>query len=130
MAPDRFHHLEGTYPEAGLFRLYLYDDYTQPLDPKGFQGVVHLETAPESDRIPLTYDAATRTLVARLQPAPKAPVALELYLDLADRQTGAVHEALFNFDFSSAGKQASSSGTPSCHAHADHSRDAAAPPGG
>src|SRR6185369_4835110 len=31
MAPDNFHHLEGAYPRAGVFRLYLYDDYARPL---------------------------------------------------------------------------------------------------
>lgn len=31
MAPDNWHHLEGTYPEEGLFRLHLYDDYSKPL---------------------------------------------------------------------------------------------------
>ncbi|HKI02654.1 MAG TPA: heavy metal-binding domain-containing protein [Thermoanaerobaculia bacterium] len=31
MAPDNRHHLEGTYPRARLFRLYVYDDYSRPL---------------------------------------------------------------------------------------------------
>ena len=31
MAPDNWHHIEGTYPAAGRVRLYLYDDFSKPL---------------------------------------------------------------------------------------------------
>jgi hypothetical protein len=33
MAPDNWHHIEGTYPAAGRFRVYVYDDYSKPLSP-------------------------------------------------------------------------------------------------
>ncbi|MFQ5790341.1 MAG: heavy metal-binding domain-containing protein, partial [Acidobacteriota bacterium] len=36
MAPDGFHHLEGTLSESGLFRLYLYDNFTKPIDATPF----------------------------------------------------------------------------------------------
>src|SRR5262245_55240537 len=38
MADDQWHHLEGTYPKGGPFRLFMYDDFTRPLPVKGFTG--------------------------------------------------------------------------------------------
>jgi hypothetical protein len=38
MAPDNWHHLEGTYPRSGVFRVFLYDDFTRPLSLRGITG--------------------------------------------------------------------------------------------
>jgi hypothetical protein len=38
MAADSWHHIEGTYPQAGLIRVYFYDNLTQPIDAKAFTG--------------------------------------------------------------------------------------------
>lgn len=36
MAANGFHHLEGTLSETGEFRLYLYDNFTKPVDARSF----------------------------------------------------------------------------------------------
>jgi Heavy metal binding domain len=51
MAPDSWHHLEGTYPEDGLFRVYLYDNFSQPMRAAPFKGRAVLEE---------TFDSTTR----------------------------------------------------------------------
>jgi len=38
MAPDSFHHIEGTYPEPGVFRLYATDNYREPVDVSSWSG--------------------------------------------------------------------------------------------
>ena len=43
MAPDSFHHIEGAYPEAGVFRLYATDNYREPVDISDWSGRVVLE---------------------------------------------------------------------------------------
>ena len=32
MAPDSFHHIEGTYPEPGIFRIYATDNFREPVN--------------------------------------------------------------------------------------------------
>ena len=39
MAADNWHHVEGTYPRAGVFRLYVYDDYARPLSAAALRNV-------------------------------------------------------------------------------------------
>jgi hypothetical protein len=74
MATDAWHHLEGTYPRAGLFRAYFYDNFTQPIDATGFAArlVVREEidpatnTAKELDVVPLKAGSEKGVLEAPL----------------------------------------------------------------
>jgi hypothetical protein len=38
MASDNWHHIEATYERAGVFRVYVYDDFTKPIRLKGVTG--------------------------------------------------------------------------------------------
>ena len=55
MAADNWHHVEGAYPRAGVFRLYVYDDYTRPLAVAALKNVSARVVTNEQ------YDARTRT---------------------------------------------------------------------
>jgi len=54
MAPDNWHHLEGTLSKDGMFRVYLYDDYTKPLSLELMKGITGRVVIKES------FVAATR----------------------------------------------------------------------
>ncbi len=54
MAPDSFHHIEGTYPEPGVFRLYASDNYRERVDVSTWSGRVVTEEE---------YDEATDEFV-------------------------------------------------------------------
>jgi hypothetical protein len=54
MAPDNWHHIEGAYPTARSFRLYVYDDYGRPLPADKLKNVQARVVTRE------TFDPATR----------------------------------------------------------------------
>ena len=65
MAPDSFHHIEGTYPEAGTFRLYATNNYREPVDMSQWGGRAVLEEAYDS-----ATDEFTEVVAFDLVPSP------------------------------------------------------------
>ncbi len=55
MASDNLHHLEGTYPREGVFRLYFYDDFTRALAAKAIGAFAARAVTRER------FDPATKT---------------------------------------------------------------------
>ena len=78
MAPDSFHHIEGTWPEDGVFRLYATDNYREPVDVGGWTGRAVIEEE---------YDESTDEFVEvaafDLVPAPDGAYLEALVGDLA-----------------------------------------------
>lgn len=58
MADNLFHHIEGTLPANDVFRLYFYNDWKKPIDPRNFAGTVFIETFDEESEeiIEETFD--------------------------------------------------------------------------
>ncbi|MBM3773115.1 MAG: hypothetical protein FJW27_17880 [Acidimicrobiia bacterium] len=74
MAEDKWHHLEGTYPSAGLFRMYFYDNFTKPMSPKKFSGRVFFEEAgKETASFPMSVSRNGKTLDAQIKGMPTQP---------------------------------------------------------
>ena len=66
MAPDSFHHIEGTYPAAGIFRLYATDNYREPVAMSEWRGRVILEEAYDP-----STDEFTEVVAVDLAPNPE-----------------------------------------------------------
>jgi hypothetical protein len=65
MAPDGFHHIEGVYPEPGVFRIYATDNYRASVDVNGWAG--RAVTEEEYDE---TTDEFVEVAAVDLQPGP------------------------------------------------------------
>lgn len=71
MAEDQWHHLEGTYPRAGVFRAFFYDNFTKPLSATQFSGqIIMLDGADhEIGSFPLRRGPSADVLEASLRGA-------------------------------------------------------------
>lgn len=95
MAPDNWHHLEGTYPRAGDFRMYLYDDFTKPLPQAQLQAVA-AQIVVDGRTVTLTSARGRQYLEARI---PRG--ALPATIEASVRFTKDTRPNVFDFTFAS-----------------------------
>jgi hypothetical protein len=69
MADTGLHHVEGTLPEAGLFRVYFYDEATKPMSALGFtaRAIVTDPKGVELEIVPLKPGRLSNTLEGQLK---------------------------------------------------------------
>lgn len=103
MAADNWHHVEGTYPSAGLFRAFFYDNFKKPLQGKNFSGslTVFDKSDKELATIPLAPSRDGNTLEARL-PQQLATVPLKAAATI--KYDPKAHEQRFDFMFTEVSK--------------------------
>ena len=93
MAPDNWHHLEGAYFAPGVFRLYLYDDFTKPLALAQVRAVsARIFIGKDAKEIPLVRNG--RAFEARIG---KLPFPLEVQARV--KFESSKPENLFDFTF-------------------------------
>lgn len=82
MAADGFHHVEGLYLASGMFKVFVYDNYKQPMAPGAFRGTVEV---PGREPVRLVPSSDGRTLEARLGTLPMpAEIGLAMQFEKAD----------------------------------------------
>jgi len=111
MASDAWHHLEGTYPRAGLFRAYFYDNFTKPIPAADFSGslIVLDKNDKELGSFPLTHTAAG-TLEAAI---PTTLASLPLKAAAKVRFGSTIPDQRFDFNFSTFSHDPAAAGSPS-----------------
>jgi Heavy metal binding domain len=102
MAPDNWHHLEGTLVTEQELRIYLYDNFTKPMDSAGYSGELKVQPVNDQDdavgeavTIPIKPVAGKTYLMAQLPDTIKPPIQTEARLQFPK----AKEKYLFNFDF-------------------------------
>jgi len=102
MAPDNWHHLEGTLVSPRELRIYLYDNFTKPLVAAGYSGALKIQPVNENDEeigepvtTPIRPVEGQPYLAAELPESVKLPFQSEARLQFPN----AKEKYLFNFDF-------------------------------
>ena len=94
MSADRAYHLEGALVDGQQFRLYLYDQYTEPVDALGVVSKTRLEAVRldadgealgSPELVALRPDEANGYLVAELPASLVVPIELVVELRLPGR---------------------------------------------
>jgi hypothetical protein len=109
MAPDNWHHLEGTYLPSGVFRMHVYDDYTRPLPVKGVRGitasVVTKDATGKEATLPLVRSG--QYLQARVG---QLPLPAAMYARVKFKPDGP--DSRFDFTFDAYSKEPVAAATP------------------
>jgi len=98
MAPDAWHHLEGTLRSTGVFRAYLYNDFTKPLAPalvRDVSGVVVVKDPKTGKETTLPLLRNGRVLEARVG---KLPFPAEMFAKVKFTKADTEHRFDFTFD--------------------------------
>ncbi len=98
MGSDYWHHVEGVYPSPGVFRLYLFDDYTKPLAADKIQDVTARVVTKEAID-PRTFVASEVTAVP-LRPSAEGP-----YLEAAIEPLPFPAQLIVQATFTKGGKE-------------------------
>ncbi len=95
MAPDQWHHLEGSWPAAGIFRIHFYDDFTRPMAADRFSARAALGEDESGPTVKLEPGGGGAYFEGKLEPPPPAPLHLTAFIVLGGK------EERFDFVFSS-----------------------------
>ena len=100
MASDAWHHIEGTYPQSGLIKVFFYDNFTKPLalKGKGITGRVAIRDAKDQEiaTAPLVIGSNGSTMEAKI---PAANAALPLRATVKMKFSATMPEQPFDFQF-------------------------------
>lgn len=100
MATDAWHHIEGTYPQNGLVRVFFYDNFTKPLPLRGKGMVGSVVIRDKNDKeiatLPLAIAKNGTTMEATV---PAANAALPLRATVKMKFSPTMAEQPFDFTF-------------------------------